>query len=184
MATVSNARSRATRQRDAPSASRTLSSRRRASARASIRLARLAQAISSTSATVTSIARSGVSKRVRSGDRPVAADTSVNGSSRKSRSASGFDASRIPGCTARSAALACVSVVPAGSRAMMSSHQVVRRGSALSAPDSTGSAAKGMTTSDTRPTSGPLKDGGITPTMVKGWRSSVSVAPRALSAPP
>ena len=55
--------SRAIRQRELPSARRTLSSRRRASARASSRLAMFAHATSSTSPTATTIAKSGVSKR-------------------------------------------------------------------------------------------------------------------------
>ena len=65
--------SRAIRQRELPSARRTLSSRRRASARASSRLAMLAHATSSTSPTATTIAKSGVSKRLRSDELPVAA---------------------------------------------------------------------------------------------------------------
>ena len=70
---------RTNRNRDAPSASRTPSSRRRAAARASARFARFALATSSTSATITMIARSGREKRRLSRDAPVAAGVSVNG---------------------------------------------------------------------------------------------------------
>ena len=183
MTAVSTASRRVTRHREAPRARRTLNSRRRASARASIRLARLAQAISSTTATVACIARSGVSNRLRSGDRPVAADTSVSGSSRKLSSSAGAAAVRIPGCSVTSAALACSRLTPGFRRPMISSHHIRRTSRPLSTPRRMGSAAKGIITSFRRPTSGPEKPGGITPTMVKGWRSSVSVAPIALSAP-
>ena len=71
--------SRASRPREPPSAIRTLSSRRRASARATSRLAMFVQATSSRSPTATTIARSGVSNCVRSDDLPVAASVSVNG---------------------------------------------------------------------------------------------------------
>ena len=57
--TLSASSCRAIRQRDAPSATRTLSSWRRAFARASSRLAMLAQAISSTSATTAMMTKSG-----------------------------------------------------------------------------------------------------------------------------
>ena len=67
---------------------------------------------------------------------------------------------------------------------MISSHQFVRLASALSAPRMIGSAAKGIITSAMRPTSGPAKPAGMTPTMVNGLCSSVIVAPTAVSAPP
>jgi hypothetical protein len=73
--------SRAMRQRELPSARRTLNSRRRASVRASMRLAMLAHATSSTSPTAMTIARSGVPKRFRSDELPVAAGARVNGGS-------------------------------------------------------------------------------------------------------
>ena len=111
----------AIRQRELPSARRTLSSRRRPNARASSRLVMLAHATNSTSPTATTIAKSDVSKRPRNDELPVAAGASVSGSLRRL----GFDRvalSRIWGCTVRSAALACSRRCPGFRRTMICSH--------------------------------------------------------------
>ena len=70
---------RARRQREPPSAIRTVSSRRLASARATTRLAMFVHATSSRSPTATTIAKSGASNCLRSDDLPVVAEASVNG---------------------------------------------------------------------------------------------------------
>lgn len=73
---------RITRPRDAPKAKRTLISRSRALARASSRLARLAQAISSTSPVAPSSSQSGVLYVVRSADTPLGAGTAPSRSAK------------------------------------------------------------------------------------------------------
>ena len=80
-----------------------------------------AHATSSTSPTATTIAKSGVSKRPRSDELPVAAGASVSGSLRRL----GFDRatlSSICGCTVRSAAFACSRLCPGFRRTMICSH--------------------------------------------------------------
>jgi hypothetical protein len=120
--------SRAMRKRELPSASRTLSSRRRASARASSKLAILAHATSSTSPTAMTIAKSGVSNRVRSEDLPVAAAASVSGSRARAQVAP----STICGCAARRAAFVCSRPRPGFRRTIICSHAESRLANRLS----------------------------------------------------
>src|SRR5262249_38442941 len=118
---------RARRQRDAPSASRTLISCRRAVARAGSRLAMFPHASSSTSATTTRSVRTGRSYRRGGSGLPVAAPTTTYGSFKYVSAANaGASASsvaaRMAGCAARSAAVA-LSIDSAGfSRTITESH--------------------------------------------------------------
>src|SRR5882672_7488662 len=115
----------ARRQRDAPSATWTLSSCRRAAPRASIRLAMFAQAMTSTSATTMRMVINGRSNRCRNGDLRAPTGTRTNGSFRNDRASCplfGIAAARICGCTARRAAVAASSDCPCLNRSVMLSH--------------------------------------------------------------
>ena len=80
----------------------------------------------------------------------------------------GMVAARICGWRARSRAVAWSSVSPGLRRSMMFSHHVERPSRKLSLPRTSGSAPIGIATSSARPTSGPKKPVGRTPTIVKG----------------
>jgi hypothetical protein len=56
------------------------------------------------------------------------------------------------------------------SRAITVSHQVERASRNDSLPRTSGSSPIGIATSKARPTSGPKKSGGVTPTIVNGTR--------------
>jgi hypothetical protein len=88
------------------------------------------------------------------------------------------------GCTPRSAASASCTGCPGFSRTIDCSHQVERRSRLLSLPRMSGSVPSGMATSNWRPTSVPKKSGGVTPTIVKGTRSTVIDLPMTFAAPP
>ena len=174
---VSSSRTR--RHRDAPSARRTLHSCRRAVARASCRFAMFAHAISSTRTTTTITVSSGRPYRARISESPVAAGASVNfalryfGRSCDGQLPTGSVASRISGCTPRTASVAASIDSPGLSRTITESHHESREPSSESLPWTAGSAPMGIAMSTRWPTIGPKKSGGMTPTTVNGIRSSV-----------
>ena len=85
----------------------------------------------------------------------------------------------------RSASVAAFASCPGFSRPRMSSHQVERPSSQLRSFACTRSTrAMGAATSKERPTVGPKKEGGVTPTIVKGTPFRSSVRPTASAAPP
>ncbi len=94
-------------------------------------------------------------------------------------------ASRICGRAARSAELAASTVWPGRRRAITSSHHVERASSQLrSFPCTRSTIPIGTATSNDRPTLGPKKPGGVTPTTMNGMPLSVSGLPIASAAPP
>jgi len=91
--------------------------------------------------------------------------------------------SRTAGWMARNRAVALAAVSPGRSRAIMFIHQSVRSSRRLRSRMTSGSAPSGSATSKERPTSGPRKPRGVTPTMVNGTRSTRIVRPTTSGAP-
>ena len=113
----------------------------------------------------------------------------MNGSARyRSRFRPGLEggsvASRIPGCSVCIRAVAASMDCPGFRRTNTWSHHDVRRSRRDSLPRMSGSTPSGITTSNDRPGASPKNPGGVTPTIVSGTRSSVSVRPIASGAPP
>jgi hypothetical protein len=67
---------------------------------------------------------------------------------------------------------------------MISSTQVERSSSQWPGPRTIACVPSGTATSNERPWLGPRNDGGVTPTIVNGVRSSVRVCPMTLASPP
>ena len=136
--------------------------------------------------------RSYTPRKSRAPEYPLAPGASTNGAARyrsiaarlPNRPMSPSVASRIAGCTARSAAAAPSACWPGLSRAM-----IVRKVMPVSLrnesrPRTSGSVSSGTMTSNARPISGPEKTGGMTPTIVNATPSNAIVRPIASRLPP
>ncbi len=174
------------RDREAPMATRTASSRWRALARARFSVARLTAVMRSTSPVSPSSSGRDLPCVVRRRLTPRPAGNTPNRRPRYPSMSSlpypvGMVASRMPGLRIRICSFASPIVQSGLRRPMTVSHQ-----RSLSSTRASHSAAEqtGSTMSNARPTSRPVNEGGVTPTMVNDWSRSVRVRPMADSRPP
>ncbi len=129
------------------------------------------------------IATSGCANRSRSVDVPVPAASSKKGCVRNvDWNCFGNEPARTCCCTARSAVVLEAIDRPGFMRTMMFSQAMSSSNAMLGS--TIGSVRIGMMTSNGRPTSMPRNAGGVTPTIVIGCRSNVTLAPIAASDPP
>ena len=160
---------RISRTRPAPRAVRRAISRCRATPRASIKFATFAQAMSKTKVTAP--------KMIKIGSRASPATSCCNGTSRNRQSASFEYARSITGCIAPNSASVCHSFRPGFSRAMAAT---LRFPLAESMGELQGCQISVCTGGSVR---GKWNPGGITPTTVRAFPSSVSVCPTAVRLP-